>query len=107
MHTTANLEKVSAHLVAIKTVLLPQQCKAIAMMSLGFWHMTEQATTVLKEELNKYAFNETGYLIFCHYQYVATDYMLIAMINIKEHYSMTSELDLASSRHLDISTHAT
>ena len=58
---------------------------------------------MLKEELDKYAFNETGYLVFCHYQYVATDYMLIAMINIKEHYSITSELDLASSRHLDIS----
>ncbi|MBB1351030.1 MULTISPECIES: nucleoid-associated protein YejK [unclassified Pseudoalteromonas] len=70
---------------------------------LGFWHMTEQASTVLKEELDKYAFSETGYLVFCHYQYVATDYMLIAMINIKEHYSMTSELDLAASRHLDIS----
>ncbi|MGO2366659.1 MAG: nucleoid-associated protein, partial [Pseudoalteromonas sp.] len=65
---------------------------------LGFWHMTEQATEVLKEELNKYAFNETGYLVFCHYQYVASDYLLVAMINIKEHYSITSELDLASSR---------
>ncbi|MBQ4851327.1 nucleoid-associated protein YejK [Pseudoalteromonas sp. MMG012] len=70
---------------------------------LGFWHMTEQATEVLKEELNKYAFNETGYLVFCHYQYVATDYILIALINIKDHYSITSDLDLSSSRHLDIS----
>ena len=73
------------------------------MGDLHFWNMTEQATEVLKEELNKYAFNETGYLIFCHYQYVATDYMLIAMVNIKDHYSITSELDLAASRHLDIS----
>ncbi|MCF2860388.1 nucleoid-associated protein YejK [Pseudoalteromonas sp. SMS1] len=70
---------------------------------LGFWHMTQQATEVLKEELNKYAFHETGYLVFCHYQYVGCDYMLIAQISIKEHYSITSELDLASSRHLDIS----
>ncbi len=69
---------------------------------LGFWHMTEQATKVLQEELNKYAFNETGYLIFCHYQYVASDFMLIALVNIKDHYSITAELDLASSRHLDI-----
>ncbi|WP_462158103.1 nucleoid-associated protein YejK [Pseudoalteromonas sp. GB56] len=69
---------------------------------MGFWHVTEKAAEVLKEELDKYAFNETGYLIFCHYQYVATDYILIALINIKEHYSITSELDLASSRHLDI-----
>ncbi|CAH9055180.1 Nucleoid-associated protein YejK [Pseudoalteromonas holothuriae] len=70
---------------------------------LGFWHMTQQATEVLKEELNKYAFSETGYLVFCHYQYIATDYILIALINIKEHYSITSELDLSASRHLDIS----
>ncbi|MCF6435258.1 MULTISPECIES: nucleoid-associated protein YejK [Pseudoalteromonas] len=70
---------------------------------LGFWHFTQQATEVLKEELNKYAFNEVGYLVFCQYQYVATDYVLIALINIKEHYSITSELDLSASRHLDIS----
>ncbi|WP_105168514.1 nucleoid-associated protein YejK [Pseudoalteromonas sp. T1lg23B] len=70
---------------------------------LGFWHFTQQATEVLKEELNKYAFNEVGYLVFCHYQYVATDYVLIALINIKEHYSINSELDLSASRHLDIS----
>jgi len=69
---------------------------------LGFWHFTEQATEVLKEELNKYAFNETGYLVFCHYTYIATDYVLIALINIKEHYAITSELDLAASKHLDI-----
>ncbi|MEO2266565.1 nucleoid-associated protein YejK [Pseudoalteromonas pernae] len=69
---------------------------------MGFWHVTEKAADVLKEELDKYAFNETGYLIFCHYQYVATDYILIALLNIKEHYSITTELDLASSRHLDI-----
>lgn len=68
-----------------------------------FYHVTEQAATVLKEELNKYAFNETGYLIFCHYRYVADDFILIALINVKEHYSITSELDLTSSRHLDIS----
>ena len=70
---------------------------------LNFYSVTEQATQVLKEELNKYAFNETGYLVFCHYQYVATEYVLIALINIKEHYSITSELDLSASRHLDIS----
>ena len=69
---------------------------------LGFWQVTEQAANVLKEELDKYAFNESGYLVFCHYQYVASEYILIALINIKEHYTITSELDLAASRHLDI-----
>ena len=67
-----------------------------------FYHLTEQAVEVLKEELNKYAFNETGYLIFCHYRYVADDYVLIALVNVKEHYSINQELDLTSSRHLDI-----
>ena len=67
-----------------------------------FYHLTEQAVEVLKEELNKYAFNETGYLIFCHHRYVADDYVLIALVNVKEHYSINQELDLTSSRHLDI-----
>lgn len=67
-----------------------------------FYHLTEQAAEVLKEELNKYAFNETGYLIFCHYRFVADDYVMIALVNVKEHYSINQELDLTSSRHLDI-----
>lgn len=70
---------------------------------LHFYHVTQQAAEVLKEELNKYAFNETGYLVFCHYRYVADDFIMIALINVKEHYSITNELDLAASRHLDIS----
>ena len=67
-----------------------------------FYHLTEKAADVLKEELNKYAFNETGYLIFCHYRFVADEYVMIALVNVKEHYSINQELDLTSSRHLDI-----
>lgn len=67
-----------------------------------FYHLTEQAAGVLKEELNKYAFNETGYLVFCHYRFVADDYIMVALINVKEHYSINQELDLTSARHLDI-----
>lgn len=69
---------------------------------LNFWNLTQEATNVLKEELNKYAFNETGYLVFCHYQYVASNFILIALINIKEHYTITSDLDLSAAKHLDI-----
>ncbi|WP_440055844.1 nucleoid-associated protein YejK [Pseudoalteromonas sp. T1lg65] len=69
---------------------------------LNFWQLTKDAAEVLKEELNKYAFNESGYLVFCHYQYVASNFIMIALINIKEHYSITSELDLSASKHLDI-----
>jgi nucleoid-associated protein len=70
--------------------------------NMHFYHLTESAAEVLKEELNKYAFNETGYLIFCHYRYVADDYIMIALVNVKEHYSINQQLDLMSSRHLDI-----
>ncbi|ASD66768.1 MULTISPECIES: nucleoid-associated protein YejK [Pseudoalteromonas] len=70
---------------------------------LNFWNLTQEATNVLKEELNKYAFHETGYLVFCHYQYVASNFIMIALINIKEHYTITSDLDLSAAKHLDIS----
>lgn len=70
--------------------------------NLHFYNFSTEATSVLQEELNKYAFDETGYLVFCHYKYVADNYLLIALINVKEHYSINQELDLTASRHLDI-----
>ncbi len=68
----------------------------------SFYGLTAAACDVLKEELNKYAFHETGYLVFCHYRHVASEYLMVALVNIKDHYTITNELDLAAAKHLDI-----
>lgn len=45
---------------------------------------------------------ETGFVIFSHYQFLATDYLMIAIINTKQHVEINRELELSSSDHLDL-----
>jgi len=45
---------------------------------------------------------ETGFVIFSHYQFLATDYLLIAIINTKQHVEINSALELTASDHLDL-----
>jgi nucleoid-associated protein len=53
-------------------------------------------------ELTKHQIPETGYLMLCHYRYLANEYLFVALLGSKEHFSLTSDLQLASSKHLDI-----
>ncbi|TDF41724.1 nucleoid-associated protein YejK [Alteromonadaceae bacterium M269] len=46
---------------------------------------------------------ETGFVTFCHYQYLATDYILIAVLNTKEHVQVSDSLEVSYSHHLDLS----
>ncbi|AWL12068.1 Nucleoid-associated protein [Saliniradius amylolyticus] len=46
---------------------------------------------------------ETGFVIFSHYQYLATDYLTIALLNTKQHVEVNQELELTYSDHLDLS----
>lgn len=78
--------------------------QAYRRQELPFYHFVTNSTDVLKQELDKYAFDESGYLVFCHYQFMASDYLLITLVNIKEHYALNSELEINASRHLDMTS---
>ncbi len=69
-----------------------------------FVSFAASASDLLCDELKKYPFEENGYLLLCHYNYLATEYLLILQLAIKEHFSVTQELDISASRHLDLST---
>lgn len=60
------------------------------------------ASERLKQSLLDTASVETGFVIFSHYQFLATDYLMIAIINTKQHVEITSELELTASDHLDL-----
>lgn len=45
---------------------------------------------------------ETGYIVFVHYEFLATEYLLIALLNTKQHVEVTDELELSYSDHLDV-----
>jgi nucleoid-associated protein len=60
------------------------------------------ASQKLKKALLDTASVETGFVIFCHYQFLATDYLMIAVINTKQHVEISSALELTASDHLDL-----
>ncbi len=69
-----------------------------------FLSFANYSSQLLSDELKKYNFAESGYLLLCEYQYLATDYLMIMLLNIKDHFSVTNELEIAKSRHLDLSS---
>ncbi|MFC4699167.1 nucleoid-associated protein YejK [Glaciecola siphonariae] len=46
---------------------------------------------------------ETGFVIFNRYEYLATDYLMIAMLDTKEHVEVNHHLEISQSQHLDLS----
>lgn len=60
------------------------------------------ASELLKKTMLDMASIETGFVIFSHYQFLATDYLMIAIINTKQHVEINRELELTSSDHLDL-----
>lgn len=64
--------------------------------------LANTATSVLEQQLVAHQMPESGYLLVCHYRYLASDYLLFCLLGSKDHFSLTEELELSTSRHLDI-----
>ena len=45
---------------------------------------------------------ETGFLIFCQYEYLATQYLMVALLNTRAHVEVNNALELTSREHLDL-----
>ena len=67
----------------------------------NFNHFSQQATGLLKLELEKYDIEENGYLVFCHYEYMGGRYLLVTIIPVSEHYSVDGDLNISADKHLD------
>jgi len=68
----------------------------------SFYNFSIQAANSLKNEIEKYDIEETGYLIVCHYEYMGGRYLLVGVIPVSEHYSVDGELNISAAQHLDI-----
>jgi len=68
----------------------------------SFYDFSIQAANSLKNEIEKYDLDETGYLIVCHYEYMGGRFLLVAVIPVSEHYSVDGELNISAAQHLDI-----
>lgn len=67
----------------------------------NFYDFSTQAANVLKNEIEKYDIEETGYLVICHYEYMGGRYLLVTVIPVSEHYSVDGELNISAAQHLD------
>ena len=67
-----------------------------------FTVLANTATAALEQQLQAHQLPESGYLLVCHYRYLVSDYLLICLLGSKDHFSLTDDLELATSRHLDI-----
>ncbi|NQY88747.1 MAG: nucleoid-associated protein YejK [Colwellia sp.] len=68
----------------------------------NFYLFSTQAANTLKNEIEKYDLEETGYLIVCHYEYMGGRFLLVAVIPVSEHYSVDGELNISAAQHLDV-----
>jgi len=69
---------------------------------LSFYDFSIQACDHLLKAILDEAMVETGYVIFSHYNYLATDYLMIAMLNTKEFVTVNQALDLSQNKFLEL-----
>ena len=71
--------------------------------SLDFHEFSIIAGKHLLDTIVNEAMLETGFVIFNRYEYLATDYLMIAMLDTKEHVEVNQHLEITQSQHLDLS----
>ncbi|MFC3095543.1 nucleoid-associated protein YejK [Alteromonas sediminis] len=68
----------------------------------AFHGFSVEAGTLLIKALLDTNTVETGFLVFAHYEYLATQYLMIGLLNTREHIEVNSALELSSKEHLDL-----
>ena len=67
-----------------------------------FHQFSVDATHRLIDSLANAGSVETGFLIFCQYEYLATQYLMIALLNTRAHVEVDKSLELYEREHLDL-----
>lgn len=67
-----------------------------------FDRVSKDTLQLFQAELEKYEFEETGYLLLIDYEHVATRYFMVGVVNLTEHFSIDNEFGIQRARHLDL-----
>lgn len=67
-----------------------------------FLSFSRAATGRLRDELAKYPFAEGGVVLFCHYRFLAVEYLLVAVLSSRSSMRVNEQLDVSSIHYLDI-----
>lgn len=68
----------------------------------GFIAFSKSSCDMLKKSLINTGTVETGFIVFSHYEFLATEYLMIALLNTRQHVEINQHLELSYSDHLDL-----
>ena len=69
---------------------------------INFLNFSQQSTKLLAQELGKYNFAGSGTLILCQYNFLATDYLFIALLDSRISMLVDENLEIRRTEYLDI-----
>ena len=69
---------------------------------INFLNFSPQSTKLLAQELGKYNFADSGTLILCQYNFLATDYLFIALLDSRISMLVDENLEIRRTEYLDI-----
>ena len=69
---------------------------------INFLNFSQQSTKLLAQELGKYNFADSGTLILCQYNFLATDYLFIALLDSRISMLVDENREIRRTEYLDI-----
>ena len=69
---------------------------------INFLKFSQQSTKLLAQELGKYNFADSGTLILCQYNFLATNYLFIALLDSRISMLVDENLEIRRTEYLDI-----
>ncbi|OOF39229.1 nucleoid-associated protein YejK [Rodentibacter rarus] len=79
-----------------------QHLNRLLEQDIAFLGFSQYATKLLADELSKYNFADSGTLILCQYNFLATDYLFIASLDSRHSMLVDEHLDIRRTEYLDI-----
>lgn len=79
-----------------------QHLNRLLEQEIKFLSFSQYSTKLLANELNKYNFADSGTLILCQYNFLATDYLFIALLDSRHSMLVDEHLDIRRTEYLDI-----
>lgn len=70
---------------------------------IDFVSFSHQSTNELLVKLNQYQYPDEGVLVFCQYQYVGVDYILLGLLDCQISVTLTDSLELSEIKYIDLS----
>ena len=82
--------------------IFAQELNRLLENEINFVNFSQQSTKLLAQELGKYNFADSGTLILCQYNFLATDYLFIALLDSRISMLVDENLEIRRTEYLDI-----